>query len=171
MMQVIYHNPRFSIEDPRQHFKERGWCDVLVYGNHNRLADETNVVIVTEPINSDGSDRQNGLSITNGIELIATGLYRLGFNWEYFVEHYPERSVNRISRTTGGRYYDPLFSENFALVNFEKFHPNAPVIFGNPVWDHIERSALDDLVGTKFPEWHGDIYEDVPRWPPATKPW
>lgn len=83
-MPRVYHNPAFSFQD-----KDRlsGVVDLQIF----RRPDDQIVAVVSELIRADGSAANYGVSATDGIEQIATLIFRqLGFDFDYLIEHYPQ---------------------------------------------------------------------------------
>jgi len=97
------------------------------------------IVIVTSSHNREGDNLNHNLSITNGIEKIATRLFKLGVMWTHFIEHYPKRGDNFG------------FSETFDLVTFSD-GPND--IFIKPQWKHLDRNEFLRLIGKRFPDYY-----------------
>ena len=94
-----------------------------------------------------------GLSITNGIEQIATKIaheFLFPKNYSYhramWIEHYPERQPYNHTR-------DPIFNESFSLVtltwNMRAWRLRSPWASA-PSWRHINKSWIEELLGASI---------------------
>lgn len=98
--------------------------------------DKKILVIAAEP----GNDYK-GMSITNGVERVATEVTRrLGIQFDYFVEYYPPGPGRSIES-----------AETFDLVRFKKaegmrasYHG---FIWDDPDWRRITRAEIEAIVG------------------------
>ncbi len=105
-------------------------CRVRYYDNNIN-----HVIIISTEIEN------TGLSITNGIEKIATEIrdkhsLRSNVIW---VEHYPER---RYADRPDDKL-DSMFDENFSLVTFQTIGNK----FSSPKWKHLSKRDLLKLIG------------------------
>jgi hypothetical protein len=100
------------------------------------------VVIATS--NEDGGD--HGTSITNRAEALADTVKgfllpvaRVEFTGEganaIWVEHYPDRGFDRMSR--------PMFEESFDIVRFQKHSGK----YTDPSWVRVEKDQVERLIG------------------------
>jgi len=114
------------------------------------------IVIVTAAHNHEGEHLNRNLSITNGIEKIATRLLNLGVKWTHFVEHYPENGEAREYRLrTGKTLPETIGSETIDLVTFSHdLDFNRKPRCYRPQWKHIGRAKLQKLMGKPFPDYY-----------------
>jgi hypothetical protein len=127
-----------------------GWCILRIYST---LADL--VVVATEPIGGRGEYLNQGVSVTNAAEVIATRVRcELGFVFSRFIEHYPERGPNVRRR----HWKDSMFDECFATVTFQwstdayrHFWPGRPNGYRTPQWKFITREGVEAIIGQAFP--------------------
>lgn len=100
-------------------------------------------VVVTEP------EHNPGPSVTNAAEYIATALYREGWRWDFYVEHY----TDHLNMQTGEREH----SWDFCVFNW-----NADLErFDEPQWHPCGEEYYQELIaGKRTPE---DDYKQT--WP------
>ncbi|HEX2905878.1 MAG TPA: hypothetical protein VHO69_03405 [Phototrophicaceae bacterium] len=145
MGQQIYHAERFTF--PGWFDGQKSACDVQVFDT-----DQRRVVIISELITPEGGYACHGLSVTNGIEQIATLVMQhlpLHPMKTTFIEHYPERGPN--VRKPPGSFKDPIFAESFAIVSFNwQPHPSGTPVASQPDWWWVSRADVEALIEQKF---------------------
>ena len=92
------------------------------------------------------SDRplEEGISLVNAIEDAAMSLRSEGINWSHFIEHIPDRNP------AGRAGLDPLFNEEFTLVEFRRIETSSGTRLDNPQWTFKSRAYLTQLIGQPF---------------------
>lgn len=114
-------------------------CKVRAYISQGTTTPPDLVVLITE------MPENEGLSVTNGIEKIATEVIRklrtftAAWNSLTWVEHYPDRHPP-------GMESDSMFDEVFAVVQFSRGDGLAEP-FGGPTWKHVERDEFLAWIG------------------------
>ena len=120
----VYDNSRFEYPN---YFVGVTYCRVRIYKNGKKA-----FVLITEHLENEG------LSVTNGIDRIATrisGMFPFRSN-TVWIEHY-------LDRHPPGMKNDSMFDECFSIVTFATRRGS---YFG-PDWKHTTKEAVEEMIG------------------------
>jgi hypothetical protein len=145
-MPRIYHEPSFSFRDSDE---LRGRVDLQIF----QRADDKIVAVVSELIRADGSEANEGVSATDGIEQIATAIVtKLGFVFDFLIEHYPAHGQTLDLARSNVRKSE--MHEAFHLISLRwdntasKFRVDQS---GEAwAWKQLNRSDAEKIIGEPF---------------------
>ena len=131
-----------------------GFCRLRLFRPVQRPISATTPIIalVTEqPANE-------GLSITNGIEVIAAAICRhYGLNPRHtvLIEHYDDRAQGYTARLPGridGKKFSCIVFERMEAVHSQAVHSEVQsVCLRHPQWRCLDKAKVETLIGQKLP--------------------
>lgn len=145
-MPRIFHAPEFQFQDSDNLL---GTADLQIF----RRSDQKIIVIVSELIDSGGVESNRGVSVTDGIEQIATTIFdHFGFQFDYLIEHYPQHGpILNLARSSVQKREQ---QEQFHLVTLrwdESRNAYQVDHAGHEwAWKQINRSFVEELIEEPF---------------------
>lgn len=145
-MPRIFHDPTFQFRDNDSLL---GTVDLQVF----RRADQKVVVVASELIDIHGVESNPGISVTDGIEQIATAVFdHLGFQFDYLIEHYPQHgSMLNLARSDIRKRE---LQERFHLITLKWDNSRNAYQVDHAgsewAWKQINRTMVEDLIGEQF---------------------
>lgn len=110
-------------------------CDLRIYQNENGKI----IVIVSELIDDLGNYMPS-VSVTNGAEDLATAVRKMGYDFDCWIEHYPDRG-HPLSR----------IREEFSIVTMQYkqtyIHGGQRRDYHRPEWKHVVREIVEQMIG------------------------